>query len=197
MGGQRWATTTLYPRRSSSRTRESRIQSHQLHAAPCLAGRCRDLGQAQASPQDCPCCGGPAHGFHSSDRGVQSQYPAADSLCKGAVAMEAKELVQEANAVRVPTDTNLPVTIGAHSPSGVHRGLEVSLQLGGEQGRVCLYAGGRQFCHWTTFVGGTLGAPVAGGLRQIGRENQQLSATARTAPRDPYSPLGLLMIEFC
>jgi hypothetical protein len=38
-------------------------------------------------------------GFIVRIEACNHKYPASDSLCKGAVAMEAKELVQEANAV--------------------------------------------------------------------------------------------------
>jgi hypothetical protein len=58
--------------------------------------------------------------------------------------MEARELVRAIRKRMMPMYIKLQMTIGAQSPSFVHRVLEVSLQMGREHIRVCLHAGRRQ-----------------------------------------------------
>jgi hypothetical protein len=56
--------------------------------------------------------------------------------------MEARELVRASGKCMMPVHIKLQMTIGAHSPSGIHRVLKVSLQLGREQMRLqyCILA---------------------------------------------------------
>jgi hypothetical protein len=86
---------------------------------------------------------GPAHGFHSSDRVVQSYRPSGGSLPAG-YCHDGGEGAGACSKRMMLVHIKFQMTIRIHSPNGIHRALEVSLQLGRGQMRVCLHGGRRQ-----------------------------------------------------
>jgi hypothetical protein len=83
-------------------------------------------------------------GFVVRIEACNQKDPTADHLRQGIVTMETRELVCASGKRMMPVHIKRQVSIGAHSPSGVHKVLKVSLELGTEQMRVCPHAGRRQ-----------------------------------------------------